>query len=151
MTITWKAPALLALAMLASTVASAQTAAPAPASAAGSEKPTAAPTPLVVHFNLGSSALRPQDNAVLDTASRAYSEGKPLVMILTGSTDRIGSPTYNLSLSQRRAAAVLRALLDRGIPAERFQILAKGETELAVPTQEGVAEAENRRVEITWR
>jgi flagellar motor protein MotB len=29
--------------------------------------------------------------------------------------------------------------------------LAKGETELPVPTNQGVAEAQNRRVEITWR
>jgi flagellar motor protein MotB len=46
---------------------------------------------------------------------------------------------------------VLKALLDHGLPVDRFQVLAKGETELAVPTEEGIAEAENRRVEITWR
>jgi outer membrane protein OmpA-like peptidoglycan-associated protein len=110
-----------------------------------------APAPLVVHFESGSSSIRPEDTSVLDHASRAYSDGKPIVMILTGSADRVGKPGSNLTLSQKRAIAVLHALLDRGIPAERFQILAKGETELAVPTDKGIAEAENRRVEITWR
>jgi outer membrane protein OmpA-like peptidoglycan-associated protein len=113
--------------------------------------PAAGPAPLVVHFDTGSTSIRTEDTAVLDKAARAYSEGKPLVMILTGTADRVGGASINLSLSQQRATAVLKALLDRGIPAERFQILAKGQTELAVPTDQGVAEAENRRVEITWR
>ncbi len=111
----------------------------------------AAPAPLVVLFEAGSSTLRPREKAVLDRASRAYNEGKPIVMILTGSSDRVGGARMNLTLSQRRATAVLSALLDRGIPAERFQVLAKGETELPVPTKPGTAEPRNRSVEITWR
>jgi outer membrane protein OmpA-like peptidoglycan-associated protein len=140
----------LAIAM-GSPAAQAQTVEPAPATTEGAKPQTGAPAPLVIHFDTGSNRIRPEDRAVLDHASRAYSEGKPLVMILTGSADRVGAPGHNLSLSHRRAMAVLNALLDRGIPADRFQIVAKGETELVVPTQEDVSEAENRRVEITWR
>jgi outer membrane protein OmpA-like peptidoglycan-associated protein len=112
---------------------------------------TAAPAPLVLYFDMGSSTIRNEDKAVLDHASRAYNEGKPIVMILTGTADRTGDAQVNLELSERRAAAVLRGLLARGIPADRFQVLAKGETELPVPTNLGVAELQNRRVEITWR
>jgi len=54
-------------------------------------------------------------------------------------------------ISQQRAATVLRGLVARGIPAERFQLLAKGETDPVVPARQGVAQAENRRVEIRWR
>jgi outer membrane protein OmpA-like peptidoglycan-associated protein len=111
----------------------------------------AAPAPLVVYFDIGSTTIRKEDRVVLDHASRAYSEGKPIVMILTGTADRTGDAQVNLEISQRRAAAVLQGLLARGIPADRFQVLAKGETELAVPTNAGVAELQNRRVEITWR
>ena len=119
---------------------------------APAEAPSAAaPAPLVVLFEAGSSTLRAHEKAVLDRASRAYNEGKPIVMILTGTSDRVGDARMNLTLSQRRATAVLSALLDRGIPAERFQVLAKGETELPVPTKPGTAEARNRSVEITWR
>jgi outer membrane protein OmpA-like peptidoglycan-associated protein len=110
-----------------------------------------APAPLVVYFDIGSTAIRNEDRAVLDHASRAYNDGKPIVMILTGTADRTGNAEVNLELSQRRAAAVLKGLLARGIPADRFQVLAKGETELPVPTNSGVAELQNRRVEITWR
>jgi outer membrane protein OmpA-like peptidoglycan-associated protein len=110
-----------------------------------------APAPLVLYFSSGSSDIRPEDRSVLDQASRAYSQGKPIVMIVTGTADRVGSPSVNLVLSQRRATAVVNGLMARGIPAERFQVLAKGETEPAVATDEGVAELQNRRVEITWR
>ena len=110
-----------------------------------------APAPLAVYFTTGSSTLRAQDKAVLDKASRAYNEGRPIVMILTGSTDRVGDPQSNLTLSQRRATAVLTALLDRGIPAERFQILAKGESDLLASVKRGVGDPSDRRVEITWR
>jgi outer membrane protein OmpA-like peptidoglycan-associated protein len=111
----------------------------------------AAPAPLVVYFDVGSATIRNADKAVLDHASRAFNEGKPIVMILTGTADRTGDAAVNLELSQERAAAVLKGLIARGIPADRFQVLAKGETELPVPTNAGVAELQNRRVEITWR
>jgi outer membrane protein OmpA-like peptidoglycan-associated protein len=111
----------------------------------------AAPAPLVVYFDAGSTAIRKEDKGVLDHASRAFNEGKPIVMILTGTADRTGDAAVNLEISQLRAAAVLKGLIARGIPADRFQVLAKGETDLPVPTKEGVAEAQNRRVEITWR
>ena len=113
--------------------------------------PAKGPEPLVVYFNNGSAAVRPQDEAVLDQASRAYNAGHPIVMSLSGSSDRTGSAGRNLLLSQQRTNAVLNGLVQRGIPVSRFQLLAKGETDLTVPTADGVAELHNRRVEITWR
>jgi outer membrane protein OmpA-like peptidoglycan-associated protein len=113
--------------------------------------PPAAPSSLVLYFELGSAEVRPTDVALLDQASRLYRDGKPLVMVITGSTDAVGTAESNLRLSQRRAEAVLRGLVARGIPPERFQILSKGETEPAVRTTPGSAEPGNRRAEITWR
>jgi outer membrane protein OmpA-like peptidoglycan-associated protein len=147
-------PLILVAASCVIAPAGAQTSAPpAPAEAAktDAQPAPAAPAPLVVFFDVGSATIRNEDKAVLDHASRAYSEGKPIVMILTGTADRTGGAEINLEISQRRAEAVLKGLLARGIPADRFQVLAKGETELPVPTNSGVAELQNRRVEITWR
>lgn len=124
----------------------------APASAAAlSRLETGFQGPLVVHFSTGSTNVMRQEEALLDQASRLYREGHPLAMILTGGTDSVGSPEANLRISQQRAASVLRGLVARGIPAERFQLLAKGETDPIVPTQSGIAQPENRRVEIRWR
>ena len=110
-----------------------------------------APSSLVLYFNPGSATIRAQDVALLDQASRLYREGKPIVMVLTGGTDSTGSASANLRLSQRRAESVLNGLVARGIPVERFQLIAKGETEPVVPTSRGEPEERNRRVEITWR
>jgi outer membrane protein OmpA-like peptidoglycan-associated protein len=115
---------------------------PAPAKAADS---------LSIYFDPGSAAVTPQGQTTLDQAARTYRDGKPIVMVVSGGTDSTGSAAVNLRLSQQRADNVLQGLVARGIPVERFQILAKGETEPAVPAPEGTPEARNRRVEITWR
>jgi len=115
------------------------------------DSPASGPMPLVVYFGSGSAAVRAKDEAVLDRASRAFNEGHPVVMSINGSSDKVGSPGSNLLLSQQRASSVLRALVARGIPVDRFQLVAKGETEPAVSTPDGGAEERNRRVEISWR
>ena len=129
----------------------APTAPPVPPPTQASASAAAPPDKLVVYFDVGSSSVRSQDAAVLDQASRLYRDGKPIVMILSGSTDATGAPAANLRLSATRAEAVLQGLVARGIPAERFQLLAKGQTDPAVQAAEGVAAAGNRRVEISWR
>ncbi len=106
---------------------------------------------LVFLFGTGSASLDAHHEALLDKASRLYREGRPIIMIVSGSADAVGSPKENLLLSLKRALAVGDGLMARGIPAERTQILAKGETNPAIQTARGVSEAENRRVEITWR
>jgi outer membrane protein OmpA-like peptidoglycan-associated protein len=110
-----------------------------------------APDSLVLYFDRGSATIRPQDEAVLDQASRLYRDGNPIVMIVSGSTDTLGPPEFNLLLSQRRAGEALRGLIERGIPAGRFQLVAKGETDPMVATADNVSEERNRRVVITWR
>ncbi len=118
---------------------------------AASTPASSAPSSLLLYFNPGSASVRPKDVALLDQAARLYREGKPILMIVSGSTDSAGSPAANLRLSQRRANHVLQDLVSRGIPVERFQVTAKGGTDLVVPTPPGVSEERNRRVEITWR
>jgi outer membrane protein OmpA-like peptidoglycan-associated protein len=105
----------------------------------------------VLHFDPGSAAIRPKDVPLLDEASRLYRAGKPIVMTVTGSADTTGAPAANLRLSEQRADNVLQGLVSRGIPVERFQVVAKGETDPVVPTAPDVSEERNRRVEITWR
>jgi outer membrane protein OmpA-like peptidoglycan-associated protein len=121
-----------------------------PAPAAASPAPST-PSSLVLYFDAGSAAVRPQDITLLDQASRLYRAGNPIVMIVTGSADTTGSAAANLSLSQQRANNVLHGLVSRGIPIERFQVIAKGQTDPVAPDPPGTAEEHNRRVEITWR
>jgi outer membrane protein OmpA-like peptidoglycan-associated protein len=121
------------------------------ANVAATSAAPSAPSSLLLYFDPGSAKVRPKDTALLDQASRLYRDGKPIVMVVSGSADSTGSAANNLQLSQRRANNVLQGLVSRGIPIERFQVVAKGETDPAVPAQHGVSEERNRCVEITWR
>src|SRR5271166_3837542 len=131
-------------------VAEAQDTSTNPAPSAPSPAPSA-PSSLVLYFEPGSATIRQQDVQLLDQASRLYRAGKPIVMIVTGSADTTGSAAANLQLSERRANNVLQGLVSRGIPVEKFQVIAKGQTDPVVPTPAATSEERNRRVEITWR
>jgi len=106
---------------------------------------------LMVYFGVGSTAITAEQAEVLDQAARLYREGSPAVMIVAGGTDTLGPAALNLTLSIGRAEAVLDGLVARGIPVERLQVAGRGETDLEVATEDGVAESRNRYVEITWR
>lgn len=70
--------------------------------------------------------------------------------MLAGHTDRSGSNAYNEALAERRNMSVNQYLTGRGIPASRISSQAFGETQNRVPTEDGVRELQNRRVEVTY-
>lgn len=142
-------PVLLSVAFFASatTVAAQDTAAPAETVLEQAEE-----SPwLKVYFNSGSTRITPEQIETLDLAVRTFREGDPFVMVVAGGADKVGDPVENLQLSLERATAVAKALTNRGIPIERLQVLGRGNSEPEVITPAGVAEAENRVVEISWR
>ena len=102
-----------------------------------------------VTFPAGGATLTPEAEQKLDLAARLYRDAHPVLMFTTGYTDRSGDEYQNVLLSARRAEAVKRALVARGIPAERLLIQALGESELANASDP--ESPENRRVVITWR
>jgi len=110
--------------------------------------PPVVPTSYLVFFDFASAELTAQATNIVDTAaSNAISVGRTRIT-LTGHTDRVGSGSSNMVLSQRRAAAVMERLISQGIPREEIAVYAKGEDEPLLPTGDDVREAQNRRVEI---
>ena len=69
-------------------------------------------------------------------------------LAVAGHTDTSGTSAYNQRLSQRRADVVANALAARGIEPSIITEEAKGETELAKATRDGVREPLNRRSEV---
>ena len=118
-------------------------AAPPPAVTASAAKPST--ESLTIEFTLGASALSQDALAQLDGAARLYRDAQPEVMIVAGHTDKVGPEFPNLVLSARRAESVKRALIERGVPAERLQIIAYGEAETAPSV------TASRAVVVTWR
>jgi outer membrane protein OmpA-like peptidoglycan-associated protein len=77
-------------------------------------------------------------------------EGKNSVFVtIVGRTDTAGSADYNTHLSQRRATAVRDALVSTGkIEPGHVETTWTGQELQAVGTVDGVAEAENRVVDM---
>lgn len=126
-----------------------QPAEPAPTAQSGSTQPS--PEAVLVYFSEGSAELDPSAQPLVDYTARLFREGNPFVMTVVGHADSVGQDYSNLILSARRAAAVKQALVARGIPADRLQIQAVGISDPAVQGSDESADAQNRRVRITWR
>jgi outer membrane protein OmpA-like peptidoglycan-associated protein len=111
-----------------------------------------------VQIALSTDVLFAFDKADLTAAAQAelrrvagrLAEAKGTVRVV-GHTDDVGSDSYNLGLSQRRAQAVHQALA-RMVAAGRmrFQVQGKGETEPVVQGTSAQARRRNRRVEISF-
>lgn len=67
---------------------------------------------------------------------------------VTGYTDNVGTPEYNMTLSLRRAEAAQRYLVARGIDPKRIVIVGMGEADPAATNATPAGRAQNRRVEI---
>ena len=72
----------------------------------------------------------------------------PQQVNVSGHADRAGTEVYNQDLSQRRADNVAKRLIAGGIEASKIKIEAFGETQPAVPTEDGVREPANRRAVV---
>ena len=122
---------------------------PAPVQAA----PVAAPPPpppsdYTVYFDLDSWTLTAEDLTVITNAINTARAGGQSRITVVGHTDTSGSAAHNKRLSVRRANVVVEALVDLGARRAAIQASGVGETDLAVPTADGVKEAKNRRAVI---
>ena len=77
-------------------------------------------------FAFNKADLKPEGKAALDNVVNQAKALKVEVIVAVGYTDRIGSDSYNLALSQRRAAAVKTYLVSKGIPADKIYTEGKG-------------------------
>ena len=104
--------------------------------------------PFRVFFDWGKPELTRDAEAILDEAAAAFQRARPSRVEVAGHTDRSGSDSYNLVASRRRADAVKNYLVARGVPPEAIAVSAFGESRPIVPTEDGVREVQNRRVEV---
>jgi hypothetical protein len=102
----------------------------------------------VVYFALGQSTLDSEAQATIAAAAQEFQSTGSARISVRGHTDTSGNADFNQALSERREQAVADELTRLGVPATAISGDAVGETDLAVPTGDGVPEAQNRRVEI---
>lgn len=103
-----------------------------------------------VYFDTGSATLSTSARDQLRDAlgDRSFRNGARIEVI--GYADSMGSSEANERLSQRRAEAVALELSRLGIPDNAVDVSWRGESEPAVATGDGISEAENRRVTISY-
>jgi len=112
------------------------------------EKPVA----FLLYFNSGSTELIKKSHALIHhDVLLKIEERQPCEISVIGHTDRLGSRTYNIKLSFKRAAAVEKILRASDLEIGGIYISSYGENDPVIKTPDGVPEPLNRRVEIVIR
>ncbi len=92
-----------------------------------------------IFYDLDKWNIRPDAAAVLDSLVVPLMEENPTLKFELGShTDSRGNDEYNMTLSQKRADAVVEYLIQKGINAERLIAKGYGETQIINRCTNGV-------------
>ncbi len=101
-----------------------------------------------VNFDFDQSAIRADSRPILDEAAAVLKQNPNVRVSVEGHTDYIGTDEYNEKLSVRRAEAVFRYLVNRGVAPSRMGVIGYGRSRPVADNTTENGRAENRRVEL---
>lgn len=102
-----------------------------------------------ITFDSGSDVIKAESYGVLKNIATVLKENKDVRVKIVGHTDSDGADNFNMTLSQKRAAAVKNALENQfGISASRMETDGKGESKPVSSNDTSEGKANNRRVEF---
>lgn len=84
-------------------------------------------------FYFDSARVLPESEEILDKIANTLNNMTDHRILVTGFTDSKGNKAYNLQLSRRRAAAVVKSLERRGVPTEMLKSRGVGMSISAIP------------------
>jgi OOP family OmpA-OmpF porin len=84
-------------------------------------------------FDFDKAVLRDDVRAQLDVVAERLKSAEYDRLEIVGHTDRIGAEDYNQYLSERRAWAVARYLVEHGVPASKIRVEGRGMHEPMTP------------------
>lgn len=102
-----------------------------------------------LNFKPDSSELLPGENERLDQIAQVLKEVPDQMFLVEGHTASVGYEKGETKLSVERANSVANALIQRGIPREKFICKGSGGTKPIADNSTPEGKAKNRRVEIT--
>ena len=103
----------------------------------------------VVYFDTAKDGIQKRSSPLLDNVATIMKTHPEIGKIrVEGHTDAQGKRAYNVKLSQRRAAAVVKALVKRGVPAGRLVAQGLGPDRPIADNATAEGRAKNRRVEL---
>jgi outer membrane protein OmpA-like peptidoglycan-associated protein len=100
-------------------------------------------------FEFDMATIRPESEPTLVQIAKLLKSDPSLKLEVSGHTDNVGSAQHNLVLSDKRAKAVVNALITSyGIAADRLQSKGYGDARPVAPNDTEANRAKNRRVEL---
>ena len=99
-----------------------------------------------IMFNLGSAEILAGSTSKIEAIVEVLKENPSYNLIIQGYTDDLGTSEYNMALSEKRAEAVKKVILNKGIKENRLVTKGYGEDFPAVQSAE--SREANRRVEF---
>lgn len=108
-------------------------------------------TARIVYFDFDSFVIRNDARSVIETHARVLTADRSRRMVIEGHTDERGGREYNLALGQKRAEAVLRALVMLGVSDAQLEAVSFGKERPAAQGADESAWAQNRRAELKDR
>ncbi len=103
-----------------------------------------------IYFEYDKDNIQEQYEAYLIEMIRMVKSHSDLRILITGHTDSDGSDAYNIDLSKRRAAALVRFFEKNGLAKSRVEIDFKGEKEPVDRNDTDTGKQKNRRVDFRF-
>ena len=101
-----------------------------------------------IHFESDKAVIRGESMKLIEELAKVLNSCPKTLVVIAGHTDSQGSETYNQSLSERRAAAVSKALAKMGVAAHRMSVIGFGESKPIADNKTEEGRAKNRRIEF---
>ncbi|MFQ5736510.1 MAG: OmpA family protein [Thermodesulfobacteriota bacterium] len=100
-------------------------------------------------FDTDKAEVKPESKQALGEIAKLLKQRAELKLYVVGHTDSVGSLDYNLDLSRRRAASVVKVLVqDYGIDRKRLKPAGVGPLAPVLANSSDGGRAKNRRVEL---
>ena len=103
-----------------------------------------------VLFDTDEATLKPGATEIITRLADFLTRNETTRIRVEGHTDSTGDDAYNTELSRRRAQAVADALMTRSIPANRVEVIGRGEGFPVATNDTSAGRQQNRRVEIIF-
>ena len=101
-----------------------------------------------VYFDTAKTTIKRRSFALLNEVARVMADNPKIKVRIEGHTDSRGSDTYNLKLSDGRAASVRQYMIDQGVTSDRMTSKGYGERVPIADNRTRAGRADNRRVEF---
>jgi outer membrane protein OmpA-like peptidoglycan-associated protein len=102
-----------------------------------------------IYFDFASDSIRPESEPILREIGAALASNKDWTLTINGHTDSVGTVASNRDLSERRSAAVKKALVERyKVDPSRLTTNGFGSSQPKEPNDTDIGRARNRRVEL---